>query len=323
MSAHILDRYKAGINLGGWISQCKYQPEHIASFISEADISRIASWGMDHVRLPVDYPVIEDSPFECHGAGFAVIDKLIGWCNKYKLNVVLDMHKAPGYSFADNNLGDQGEVKLFTDSEIQKRYIFLWEAFARRYTGERENVAFEILNEITNPHGESWNRLARKAIEAIQAIDPHRYIVLGGPYFNSVTGLDTLEIWDDEHILYTFHYYLPFEFTHQRASWTRLKDSGIHLSYPDPAFNKEYLREQLVPALDFMKKTGKRLYCGEYGVIELADMDSRVNWLRDISELFAEYQIGRAYWTYKGMDFSSVDENGSPVSRELIEAISW
>ena len=46
--------YKNGVNLGGWLSQCGYEKEHIAGFITEADIDRIASWGCDHVRLPFD-----------------------------------------------------------------------------------------------------------------------------------------------------------------------------------------------------------------------------------------------------------------------------
>jgi len=346
--SHILDRYKAGINLGGWISQCRdMTPEHIAGFITEADIEQIASWGMDHVRLPIDYPVLEadDSPFEYLESGFAVIDTLIEWCKTYKLNVILDLHKAPGYAFSDNIISDQSEIKLFTDSTMQKRFVSLWEAFTRRYKNEGDNVVFELLNEVTNPHGESWNRVARKAIEAIRAIDPNRCIILGGPYFNSASGLALLELWEDEHILYTFHFYDPFVFTHQRARWMKFKDTGIHQPYPgkvegveilekqypeqakaysgkDITLNKELLRIYLTPALEFMKCTGKRLYCGEYGAIDNADMDSRVNWLNDMAELFAEYGIGRAYWTYKGMSFSAIDrETGEAVSAELIKAV--
>ena len=36
------------------------QPPHFQSFITRADLRQIARWGMDHVRLPVDYPVVED-----------------------------------------------------------------------------------------------------------------------------------------------------------------------------------------------------------------------------------------------------------------------
>ena len=52
------DGYKAGVNLGGWISQFRQaKKEHFDSFITEEDIKQIASWGMDHVRLPIDYMV--------------------------------------------------------------------------------------------------------------------------------------------------------------------------------------------------------------------------------------------------------------------------
>ena len=54
-----LEGFQHGINLGGWLSQCVHTPEHYDSFIGEEDIRRIASWGLDHVRVPVDYELIE------------------------------------------------------------------------------------------------------------------------------------------------------------------------------------------------------------------------------------------------------------------------
>ena len=32
-------------------------------------------------------------------------------------------------------------------------------------------------------------------------------------------GSHTLDVPDDAHLIVTFHYYLPFEFTHQGAEW--------------------------------------------------------------------------------------------------------
>ena len=53
--------FQKGVNLGGWISQFKeYDLNHFSSFITEKDISDIASLGFDHVRVPVDYNVLED-----------------------------------------------------------------------------------------------------------------------------------------------------------------------------------------------------------------------------------------------------------------------
>ena len=44
-----------GVNLGGWFSQCDYSRERLDHFIEEKDIDVIAGWGLDHVRIPMDY----------------------------------------------------------------------------------------------------------------------------------------------------------------------------------------------------------------------------------------------------------------------------
>jgi aryl-phospho-beta-D-glucosidase BglC (GH1 family) len=342
----IFDKYRAGINLGGWISQSRYEKEHIASFIKKEDVEKIASWGLDHIRLPFDYPILEDdnNPFSYKEEGFGIIDKLLGWCKEASLNLVLDMHKAPGYAFYNKS---QDQI-LFTDENTQKRYVSLWQAIAKRYKNEKDNVVFELLNEIVDANGDAWNKIARKAIEGIKDIDPDRYILLGGPHYNSADGLNSLEVWEDKHVLYNFHFYEPFLFTHQRAVWTPLKDFDVNQPYPgkiegiakvkmfwnnqmpeqgksftaDTVFNKAFLEDKLAPAIAFSKRTNKELYCGEYGAIDLADLDSRINYLSDMKELFDKYRIGRACWSYKGMNFTSIDEKGNPVSDKLIKALS-
>ena len=57
----IFEGFQKGVNLGGWISQfAEYDREYFAYFITEKDIAEIAALGFDHVRVPVDYTVLED-----------------------------------------------------------------------------------------------------------------------------------------------------------------------------------------------------------------------------------------------------------------------
>jgi hypothetical protein len=254
------------------------------------------------------------------------------------------MHKAPGYAFYNNS----SDNILFSDEITQKRFISIWQELAKRYKNERDNIIFELLNEIIDAHGDTWNKIARKTIEGIRDIDNERYILLGGPNYNSVNELNSLEIYDDEYIIYNFHFYEPFLFTHQRASWTPLKDININQPYPgkiegtdklktffgnqrpvqgksmtaETVFDKNFLENMLSPAVNFIKKTNKELYCGEYGAIDLADLGSRINYMFDMKELFEKYRIGRASWTYKGMNFSAIDENGNSISEKYIEALT-
>ena len=342
----IFEKYRSGINLGGWISQCNLEKEHIETFIKKEDIEKIASWGLDHVRLPFDYPILEDdnNPLSYKEDGFAIIDKLLEWCKNSSLNLILDMHKAPGYAFYNNS----NENNIFSDENLQKRFISLWQEISKRYKNEKDNLIFELLNEIVDAHGDTWNKIARKAIEVIHSIDADRYILLGGPNHNSVGGLNSLEIYENERILYNFHFYEPFLFTHQRASWTPLKDINVNQLYPgkiegieilkayfgnqrpeqgksltaDTIFNKDFLEYMLIPAIEFVKRTNKELYCGEYGAIDHAELDSRINYLDDIKEIFEKYFIGRACWSYKGMNYTIIDENGNPISDKIIKALS-
>ena len=66
--------FQKGVNLGGWISQfAKYDHEHFRSFIQKKDIAYIASLGFDHVRLPVDYNVLEDEEGNPLETGFGYL----------------------------------------------------------------------------------------------------------------------------------------------------------------------------------------------------------------------------------------------------------
>ena len=72
--------YMHGINLGGWFSQCEHTSEHYDTFICRDDIRRISEWGFDHLRLPVDYDLVEDAEGSYFPDGFepAVFSLLSG-----------------------------------------------------------------------------------------------------------------------------------------------------------------------------------------------------------------------------------------------------
>ena len=82
-----------GINLGGWFSQCDYSKERLDNFVTESDFAKIAGWGMDHVRIPVDYNILEDNAGGYLDEGFARLQKALELCKKYGMKLVLDLHK--------------------------------------------------------------------------------------------------------------------------------------------------------------------------------------------------------------------------------------
>ena len=351
---------RIGLNLGGWISQYPaYDDNHFKTFITADDIKRIADWGIDHVRLPVDYPVLED-PDQARAyidSGFGYIENCLDWCGENELRVVLDLHKAPGFAF-----DAQAENNLFGSPALQDRFLALWEEIARRFAHRSdEMLAFELLNEIVLPSSDPWNALYPQTVERIRAVSPQRLIVLGGNFFNDATQMHELTILDDSRILYTFHFYRPMAITHQMAPWVPIvgelsspveypgsassemeillkqyqqsgakADPGLDLQAPiikfiggetGVRFDKEYLRGPLGAAIEFSHRNNQPVYCGEFGVYEGAPIRTRINWTRDFIELLNEAGIGRAYWTYKALDFGLVDKAGKVVNQELVDIV--
>jgi endoglucanase len=86
--------------------------------------------------------------------------------------------------------------------------------------------------------------------------------------------------------------------------------------------DRAMLEQYLQPALDFQLRTGKKLYCGEFGVIETAPMQSQVRWLEDFTSLLRQYHIGYALWSYKQMDFGLVDADGRVIDSALLNAVT-
>lgn len=344
----LLKNYHNGINLGGWISQ--YQryliyENHLKTFITEDDIRRIAEWGFDHVRLPFDYDILEDdeNPYVYKEEGFSYIDRCLQWCEKYQLSMVLDFHRGPGQNFYPVNIPNP----LFTEEENRKRFVALWKAIAKRYLNVRDRLAFEVLNEAVEPAGYRWNKFYQSVIESIREIDSTRKIIVGGIDYNSASALRELEIVEDPYIIYNFHFYEPFQFTHQHAGWCEdVIPYGKDIYYPGeftdlkkfldekPQFsrrfgkyvwaenNKELMLTELQDALNFIQYTGKPLYCGEYGMIDGAPEQSKLNYLTDLTEILNSHGIARAYWNYKECDFGIVDRAGNVNHREIINVIS-
>ncbi len=307
-----------GVNLGGWLSQCDYSQERLNTFITEKDIAVIAGWGLDHVRIPIDYNVLQredGSPLE---EGYARIASALSWCRKYGLNAVLDLHKTAGFSF------DEGEKEAgFFDSEkYQARFYSLWEEMARRFGQDPLHVAFELLNEVTDQSFiAAWNFIAARCIAKIRAFAPDTVILVGSYHNNSAHAVPALDLPADGRVVSNFHCYDPILFTDQGATWTHFIDPAKRLSFEEANIPEDYFERQFAPALETAKERNVSLYCGEYGVIDRATPQDTVRWYKQIHETFERFHISRCAWSYKRMDFGLSDPRLDEVRDELIKLL--
>ncbi|NTV78664.1 MAG: glycoside hydrolase family 5 protein [Clostridiales bacterium] len=350
------EHFKKGINLGGWLSQYdvnephkfsrEEMEEHFRTFITEKDIEKIASWGADHVRLPFIAKVVEEDT--AHGTVcekyITYLDQCIDWCEKNGLSILLDLHELEGHGFLPNNQ----VPPVLKDADIIARCVFIWKTLAERYKNRKTPViVFELLNEVHDPEAYYWRSLYKLLVKEIRSIDQDRIILVGTNEANSPFRFDELEILEDPNIVYNFHFYDPFVFTHQLARFSEEQlayNRKVHYPGEIPGFidflkehpqwierythtewddkiDKETMAKYLKGVFDFQKHTGREVYCGEYGVVDSADRSDACAWLRDFHDFLKEHKIGRAYWNYKEMDFGVVDKKGKLYSEELLQAV--
>lgn len=323
--------YQNGINIGGWLSQCSHTKEHYDSFINVKDFEKIYLMEIcgrktDHIRLPVDYELVQERDGSFREDGFVYIKKAAEWCEKYNLNMVLDLHKTCGYSFD----AAEGEHGFFENTMYQEMFYSLWEKFAEIF-GSNSRIAFELLNEVVEKeYGNKWNEIAVECIRRIRKIAPKTSLLVGGYWNNSVLAVKNLPVFRDENIIYNIHCYEPMVFTHQGAGWIDGMPEDFRCSLKDTlrslrrkceeitpgllagfdgvwdsgdCINENYFIHILKEASDIASSRNTRLYCGEYGVTEYASGEERKEWMRCINKAFDYYGIGRAAWTYKGMLF--------------------
>ena len=351
----LFDKFSKGVNIGGWLSQydCRPNPpetreemaEHLETYMTEKDFAQIRSWGLDHVRLTLDHRDFEPEPDSLMDAdtAFHYMDLCVDWCEKYGLNVIIDLHRAAGVAY--DMTGDP--MPLVADEACRLRFIHIWERIAEHFKGRNTPVLmFDLLNEVCDSSGYLWIELYERTVAAIRKIDKERYILTGSNEQNSVFRLKELKLLDDDHVFYNFHFYDPLMFTHQKAHFSEdMKRYNQDISYPGeiPGFaeylreNREYIpkfshviledrvdkesmRRLLKDAADFVKYTGKELYCGEIGVIDTVPAKDAADWINDCAEILRENHIGFAIWNYKEMDFGFVNIRNE-VSEERVERI--
>lgn len=351
--------FEKGMGIGGWLTNYKrfamlpekWQSvvtkgdfEHFDTYITERDVAYIASLGMDHIRLGFDQLVVEEAPFKYRTHIFDIIKNFIKICKKYNLNVVLNMHKAIG-----NYCDVKQKIYLLDSEELKKRFTAVWIEFEKRFANYPD-VAFELLNEVTDTESEKWNILAEKTINAVRRLNKNRKIIVGSVDYNNVSKLKALKLYEDENVIYTFHNYQPFCFTHQQGVlmpdnlyYNRKVpypgDAEIYKDFERTVFgkvnafkdydviDKTFLYNCLAPAAEFIEKNpDKILWCGEFGTIRHCNIKYRENFMRDMISFLKENNIPYCVWNYlstpnDGNKFSLVDDDSRQILSESMARI--
>src|SRR5215204_7588281 len=215
-------RLRRGINLSHWFAQANnndYSKTHLESHTTPADIELIESMGFDHVRFtlePAPLSTVWDDPGKLNADYLRYVDAALDVILSRKLAVIVDVHPA-----------DEFKVRLNKEDRHVEAFVKFWTSFAKHLsTRDPERLFIEVINEpmVEDPY--RWHGIQAKLISAIRSVGPQHTIIASGHRWSGLYELLSLETFSDQNVIYNFHFYEPFAFTHQGATW-----AGPNLSF--------------------------------------------------------------------------------------------
>ncbi len=321
-----------GINLSHWFAQnSDLSPTALHKRFDADDAQLIHSLGLDHVRFTLDPSPLWDyrhaaDPAKLSESYLREIDAALDMLLSAGLDVIVDLH--PEQDFKD---------KLASDPAFTDAAATFWSALARHLAGrDPRRVALEVINEPNVPDPKMWHGIATRLVTAIRVGAPRHLIIVTGPGWSGIDDLLKMEPVADKHVLYTFHFYEPMDFTHQGASWgapywahlkgvpypmttERVKAMSASIANDEARRNVEWnsrtnwdaaqIAKRIGAASDWATKRNVGLYCGEFGAYRsFAPATDRAEWVHDVRSALDHAGIGWAMWDYSG-GFALVQRN--------------
>lgn len=298
-----------GISIS-WLEQT-WNPKAITTTpVTPADFKLLKKLGFKSVRLPVafEYYASRQIPLV---TVLKRIDEVLAQCNQNGLKLVIDYHYG---KLNDTNYIAETQVIIKTWNMLTRKYIKV----------PADKLFFELYNEPPPMNPQLWKDAAYNIVTSIRKLDRKRTLLVGASNYNSIYELSRMVRLADENIIYVYHFYEPFLFTHQGAAWVGDQVATTGVSFPYnvekfPVINpkakstwgetnyyqyKNDGNEQSVKdKLQIVKNWSGRYYvpviCGEYGVYnQYADLDSRCRYIKAVRATLKQLQMPGIMWDY-------------------------
>jgi hypothetical protein len=330
-------RLRRGVNLSHWFSQApNYTKERLETHTTAADIALIKSMGFDHVRFPIEpAPLLADTPDPSilNSTYLQYVDRALDMILAAGLAVVIDIHPS-----------DEFKLRMNRDERGVEAFAKFWRAFASHLSKrDPEFVFLEVINEPMVEDGYRWYGIQGKLIAAIRAAAPNHTIIASGHRWSGLSEMLFLDPYSDANVIYNFHFYEPFAFTHQGATWAGpnlpfyknvpypsspeavqvllgdIPDEPARynlLRYGEDNWNAARIDRELGLAAAWAAKRHVFITCNEFGAFrKFARASDRVVWVRDMRVALEKHGIGWSMWDYAG-GFAAVNKTNGQAQED-------
>jgi len=331
--------FNRGVNLTGWFQVDGARSIQFTLY-SKEDFENIKSLGCDVIRLPINmHSMTSGSPsYTVDPLLFVFLDSAVTWAEDLDMYLLLDNH-----SFDPNENTSPGIVDIL---------VKIWPQIAAHYKDRSDYIIYEVLNE---PHGiaaSAWGSIQGQVINAIRSVDNKHKIIVGGVGFNTYTELQNIPVYSDQNLIYTFHFYDPFMFTHQGSTWnvpSMAPLAGVPFPYNaaempatpstfigtwmESAMNNypsdgtvAHVKSLIDIAVAFKNDRNVPVFCGEFGVfIPNSDPEDRRYWYSVVRKYLEKKGIPWTIWDYQGgfglFDKGSNEMFDNDLNTELLDSL--
>lgn len=255
--------------------------------IRRRDFQVIKRAGFDTVRVPIKFSAHTESfsPYTVSPELFKRVDQVIDWASLEGLQIIIDVHHY--------------EELMSNPYAHEKRLEAMWTQIAYRYATAPNNLMFELINEPNDKMTiAKTDALNARLLKIVRQHNPGRWVIVGSAGWGGMDALLKSNPPRQRNVMTTFHYYDPFGFTHQGATWVAGANYPTGVKWQGLSGEQAAIRADLDKAAAWRDKTGLPMLLGEFGAIGKADNISRANWAEVVRAESEKRNIGWCYWEW-------------------------
>ena len=311
--------FTKGVNLCNFLEYWGDQEDALPTMnkYDEADFVCLKSMGVDVIRLVCDFDLYTE---EASGIGkideaiLKKVDEICDWAERNQIYLIIDNH--------NNHTFDPFGQWTYTNNDfilLQKHLESVWSQIALRYKDRSDYIIYEIMNEPNGGNASKWYKIQQETIKLIRSYDSKHSIVVSCIEYSNLRELVKFKPYKDDNLIYTFHFYDPYRFTHQgiisltdpimarlenipfpydSKTFPKLPDE---LSWVEEQYRTEgtvnYINSLIKKVADWAKKNKVKVFCGELGPKIWINTEDRISWISTVVNALNENNIPYLSWS--------------------------
>lgn len=213
-SSEKIDLWRGAVKLRGANIMYEYTGGAVWPSYAQTEIDLLASWGANYVEISGAGIFKQTSPYTIDEGAAAELARVLDLIYAARMWAVIGFRSGPGRPEDTFINGGTPAPPLWTNATAQAQWTEMWKETARRFKDHPAVAAYQLMVEPETQNVSVWKTMAQDIVAGIRSIDATTPIHVGGAAWQSIDALANIPVFADTRIVYGFHQYEPFSYTH-------------------------------------------------------------------------------------------------------------